>query len=123
MLQKFSIFNTIFNDAPQPWQLSFQDSANMQRYLLLILYCTIFWNVLIANYSNLYIIIELLEKINWIELSEEKIIIVLNYYYNLRDYTYEMFLIQNFTLSIIFQNSTALVISGNNISSLLGQLS
>ena len=27
MLQNISIFNTIFNDAPQPWQLGFQDSA------------------------------------------------------------------------------------------------
>ena len=27
MLQNFSIFNTIFNDAPQPWQIGFQDSA------------------------------------------------------------------------------------------------
>jgi cytochrome c oxidase subunit 2 len=62
MLQRFSIFNTIFNDAPQPWQLGFQDSANMQRYLRLILNYTIFWNVLIANNSNLYILIELLEK-------------------------------------------------------------
>jgi hypothetical protein len=94
MLQNFSVFNTIFNDAPQPWQLGFQDSANMQRYLNLILYYTIFWNVLIANYSNSYFIIELLEKINWIELSEEKIIII--YYYTLRDYTYEMFLIKKF---------------------------
>jgi hypothetical protein len=54
----FNFFNTIFNDAPQPWQLGFQDSVNMQRYLNLILYCTIFLNILIANYSNLYIIIE-----------------------------------------------------------------
>jgi cytochrome c oxidase subunit 2 len=27
MLQNFSIFTTIFNDAPEPWQLGFQDSA------------------------------------------------------------------------------------------------
>ena len=28
MLTNFSIFNTIYNDAPQPWQLGFQDSAS-----------------------------------------------------------------------------------------------
>ena len=27
MLKYFSIFNTIYNDAPQPWQIGFQDSA------------------------------------------------------------------------------------------------
>jgi cytochrome c oxidase subunit 2 len=27
MINIFSIFNIIFNDAPQPWQLGFQDSA------------------------------------------------------------------------------------------------
>jgi cytochrome c oxidase subunit 2 len=27
MLQLNSIFNTIYNDASQPWQLGFQDSA------------------------------------------------------------------------------------------------
>jgi cytochrome c oxidase subunit 2 len=27
MTQNFSIFNTILNDAAQPWQLGFQDSA------------------------------------------------------------------------------------------------
>ena len=34
MLKNFSIFNTIFNDAPQPWQIGFQDSINfnMQCY-------------------------------------------------------------------------------------------
>jgi cytochrome c oxidase subunit 2 len=28
MLQNISIFNTLYNDAPQPWQLGFQDSAS-----------------------------------------------------------------------------------------------
>ena len=32
MLNNFSIFNTIFNDAPQPWQIGFQDSALMIYY-------------------------------------------------------------------------------------------
>ncbi|KAH0825649.1 hypothetical protein J3R83DRAFT_12673, partial [Lanmaoa asiatica] len=28
MLQNISIFNTLYNDAPQPWQIGFQDSAS-----------------------------------------------------------------------------------------------
>ena len=27
MLQQISLFKTVYNDAPQPWQLGFQDSA------------------------------------------------------------------------------------------------
>ena len=27
MLQNISIFHTLYNDAPQPWQIGFQDSA------------------------------------------------------------------------------------------------
>jgi hypothetical protein len=76
MLQNFSIIKTIFNDAPQPWQLGFQDSANMQCYKELILNYTIFWNILIAYYFNFYFTIEILDTINWIELSEENFIIV-----------------------------------------------
>ena len=44
----FLFFDTIFNDAPQPWQLGFQDSINTA----IKLNYTIFWNVLIANYSR-----------------------------------------------------------------------
>lgn len=59
MLQKFFIFNTIFNDAPQPWQLGFQDSINNA----IKLNYTLFWKFLIANYSPW-------DTMNWIELSE-----------------------------------------------------
>jgi cytochrome c oxidase subunit 2 len=54
MLQKFSIFNTIFNDAPQPWQLGFQDSAapgftgivelhNTIFFYLIVICIAVFW--------------------------------------------------------------------------------
>lgn len=118
MLQKFSIFNTIFNDAPQPWQLSFQDSAYMQCYLILIIIYTIFWNILIANYSNLYIIIELLEKINWIELSEEKIKIISNYL--IISETTRMKYLLNLQSLLLFQKSTSLIIWGSSLGSSLG---
>ena len=49
MLQFFSVFNTIFNDAPQPWQLGFQDSAAPGFTGLVTLHNTIgFYLVLIS---------------------------------------------------------------------------
>jgi cytochrome c oxidase subunit 2 len=80
MLQNFSIFKTIFNDAPQPWQIGFQDSALMQCYNDLNIYHTLYWNFLIINYANIYFLINLLEIINWIGLSVENLIILLNLY-------------------------------------------
>ena len=57
----FSIFNTIFNDAPQPWQLGFQDSAapgftglvtlhNTIGFYLIIVCFAVFW----AFFSLIY---------------------------------------------------------------------
>jgi cytochrome c oxidase subunit 2 len=54
MLQNFSIFKTIFNDAPQPWQLGFQDSAapsftgivelhNTIIFYLIVICIGVFW--------------------------------------------------------------------------------
>ncbi len=54
MLQNLSIFNTIFNDAPQPWQLGFQDSAapgftgivelhNTIFFFLVVICVGVFW--------------------------------------------------------------------------------
>ena len=54
MLQNFSIFNSIFNDAPQPWQLGFQDSAapgftgivelhNTIFFFLVVICVGVFW--------------------------------------------------------------------------------
>jgi cytochrome c oxidase subunit 2 len=65
MLQKFSLFTTIFNDAPQPWQLGFQDSAapgftgivelhNIIFFYLIIICVGVFWVLfsLIYNYNS-----------------------------------------------------------------------
>ena len=49
-----SIFNTIFNDAPQPWQIGFQDSAapgftgivelhNTIFFYLVVIFVGVFW--------------------------------------------------------------------------------
>ena len=60
-LNFFSIFNTIFNDAPQPWQFGFQDSAapgftglvtlhNTIGFYLIIICFAVFW----AFFSLIY---------------------------------------------------------------------
>jgi len=54
MLKNISIFNTIFNDAPQPWQIGFQDSAapgftgvvelhNTVFFFLVVISVGVFW--------------------------------------------------------------------------------
>ncbi|YP_001504352.1 cytochrome c oxidase subunit 2 (mitochondrion) [Pleurotus ostreatus] len=61
MLQFLSLFNTIFNDAPQPWQLGFQDSAapgftgivtlhNTIGFYLIVICFSVFW----ALFSIIY---------------------------------------------------------------------
>jgi len=47
MLQNISIFNTIFNDAPQPWQLGFQDSAAPGLTGIVELHNTIFFYLIV----------------------------------------------------------------------------
>lgn len=64
MLPNISILNTIFNDAPQPWQLGFQDSAapgftgvvelhNTVFFFLVVISVGVFWVLgsVIYNYS------------------------------------------------------------------------
>jgi cytochrome c oxidase subunit 2 len=48
MLKNISIFNTIFNDAPQPWQISFQDSAAPAFTGIVELHNTIFFYLIIT---------------------------------------------------------------------------
>ncbi len=61
MTQFISIFNNIFNDAPQPWQLGFQDSAapsytgivtlhNTVGFYLIVISLAVFW----ALFSIIY---------------------------------------------------------------------
>src|SRR5215470_4995492 len=67
MLQNISIFNTILNDAPEPWQLGFQDSAapgftglvtlhNTIGFYLIIICFGVFWvlasTIYYFNYKN-----------------------------------------------------------------------
>ena len=47
MLNLFSIFNTIYNDAPQPWQIGFQDSAAPGFTGIVELHNTIFFYLVV----------------------------------------------------------------------------
>nr|UEV87046.1 cytochrome c oxidase subunit 2 [Grifola frondosa] len=47
MLKYISIFNTIFNDAPQPWQIGFQDSAAPALTGIVELHNTIFFYLIV----------------------------------------------------------------------------
>jgi cytochrome c oxidase subunit 2 len=51
MTNFFSIFNTIFNDAPQPWQLGFQDSAAPGYTGLVTLHNTIGFYLIIILFA------------------------------------------------------------------------
>ncbi len=47
MFNKLSIFNTIYNDAPQPWQIGFQDSAAPGFTGIVELHNTIFFYLIV----------------------------------------------------------------------------
>ena len=49
MFQIFTQFNTIFNDAPQNWQLGFQDSATPGFSGIVELHDTIFFYLIIIS--------------------------------------------------------------------------
>jgi cytochrome c oxidase subunit 2 len=51
MLQKLSIIKTIFNDAPEPWQLGFQDSAAPSFHGLVTLHNTIGFYLIIISFG------------------------------------------------------------------------
>ena len=56
MLNYFSIFNTIYNDAPQPWQLGFQDSAAPGFTGIVELHNTIFLYLVVICVSVFWVI-------------------------------------------------------------------
>ena len=56
MLNYFSIFNTIYNDAPQPWQLGFQDSAAPGFTGIVELHNTIFFYLVVICVSVFWVI-------------------------------------------------------------------
>jgi len=47
MFNTLSIFNTIYNDAPQPWQIGFQDSAAPGFTGIVELHNTIFFYLIV----------------------------------------------------------------------------
>lgn len=49
MFNLFSIFNTIFNDAPENWQTGFQDSATPGFTGIIELHDTIFFYLIIVS--------------------------------------------------------------------------
>ena len=51
MTQFFSIFNTILNDAAQPWQFGFQDSAAPGFTGLVTLHNTIGFYLVLISFS------------------------------------------------------------------------
>lgn len=56
MLQFISNFNTIFNDAPQPWQLGFQDSAAPGFTGLITLHNTIGFYLIVISFGVFWVL-------------------------------------------------------------------
>ena len=56
MLQNFSIFKTIFNDAPQPWQIGFQDSAAPGFTGIVELHNTIFFYLVVISVGVFWVL-------------------------------------------------------------------
>ena len=48
MLQTISLFQTILNDAPQPWQITFQDSAAPGFTGVIELHNTLFFYIIVV---------------------------------------------------------------------------
>lgn len=64
MIQFLSIFNTIFNDAPEPWQLGFQDSAAPGFTGLVTLHNTIGFYLIIISFSVFWIVFSIIFSYN-----------------------------------------------------------
>ena len=56
MLQNFSFFKTIFNDAPQPWQIGFQDSAAPGFTGIVELHNTIFFYLVVISVGVFWVL-------------------------------------------------------------------
>jgi cytochrome c oxidase subunit 2 len=56
MLQFNSIFNTIYNDAPQPWQFGFQDSATPGFTGLVTLHNTIGFYLIVISFGVFWVL-------------------------------------------------------------------
>jgi cytochrome c oxidase subunit 2 len=60
MTQFISIFNTIFNDAPQPWQLGFQDSASPSFTGLVTLHNTIGFYLIVISFAVFWVVFSII---------------------------------------------------------------
>ena len=56
MFITLSIFNTIYNDAPQPWQIGFQDSAAPGFTGIIELHNTIFFYLIVICVGVLWVL-------------------------------------------------------------------
>jgi cytochrome c oxidase subunit 2 len=64
MTQFISIFNTIFNDAPQPWQLGFQDSAAPSFTGLVTLHNTIGFYLIVISFAVFWVVFSIIYYYN-----------------------------------------------------------
>jgi group II intron reverse transcriptase/maturase len=64
MLQLFSIFNTIFNDAPENWQYGFQDPATPGFTGIIDLHNTIFFYLIIICVGVFWVLINIIYVFN-----------------------------------------------------------
>jgi len=64
MLQYFSIIKTILNDAPEPWQLGFQDSAAPSFHGLVTLHNTIGFYLIIISFGVFWVLASIVYYFN-----------------------------------------------------------
>lgn len=64
MLQLFAIFKTIFNDAPENWQIGFQDSATPGFTGITDLHDTIFFYLIIICVGVFWVLINVIYVFN-----------------------------------------------------------
>jgi cytochrome c oxidase subunit 2 len=56
LILNFSIFNTIYNDAPEPWQIGFQDTAAPGFTGIIDLHNNIFFFIMVISLGVLWIL-------------------------------------------------------------------
>jgi len=64
MFQLFTIFNTIFNDAPENWQIGFQDSATPGFTGIIDLHNAIFFYLIIICVGVFWVLINIMYVFN-----------------------------------------------------------
>ncbi len=64
MLQNISFLNTIFNDAPHPWQIGFQDSAAPGFTGIVELHNTIFFYLVVISVGVFWVLTSIIYYYN-----------------------------------------------------------